>query len=77
MRSAICSMSFTPRAISMRRLLANRLMSERHFGVFRLLKKQRGAAVLHGAIGELGDFKIGIYLNRDSLQFSLLFQERV
>ena len=39
-----------------------------------LFEEQRGAAALHGAVGEFGDFEDGIHFEGDALQFLVLFE---
>ena len=39
-----------------------------------LFEQQRGAAVLHAAVGELGDLELGIDFERDALQLVVLFE---
>ena len=74
MRAAISSILSTPSAISMRRMLANRLIASRHASTLGIFKEQRRAAGFYGAIGKLGDLEIRIDLERNAVQFSLFFE---
>ena len=55
-------------------MLAKLLISTGMRVALGLFEQQRRAALLHGAVGELGDFENRIHLERDALQFSFFFQ---
>src|SRR6185436_16007405 len=45
-----------------------------HLRALGLLEQKRRTAVLDAAVGELGDFELGVHFKRDALQFTVLFQ---
>ena len=55
-------------------MLAKALMSTGTFEPFGFLEQQRGAAGLHGAVGELGDLEVRIHFEGNALQLFVLFE---
>ena len=64
----------TSSAICIRFVAGERVDQHRHVRALRLLEQQRRTAVLHAAVGELGDLQVRIDFKRNALQFAVLFQ---
>ena len=74
MRAATSSTESTSSAISILRMEAKALISTGIAVALGLFEQQRGAALLDGAVGELGDFEDGVHFEGNALQFAVLFQ---
>ena len=76
MRPATSSTESTSSAISMRRMLAKALISTGMREALRLFEQQRGAAGLHGAVGEFGDLEFRDPLRRECASVLCSFRGR-